>query len=69
MSTLALEEDPMAVDLVLTGETLTVVLADGRWESRNCGLATAAIGMDSSADRLTRSSCHSGFRHCGNVER
>jgi hypothetical protein len=30
MSTLTLEEDPMAVDLVVTGKTLTVSLADGR---------------------------------------
>jgi len=30
MNTLALEEDPMAVDLSITGETLTVALADGR---------------------------------------
>jgi hypothetical protein len=30
MSTLTLEQDPLAVDLAVTGETLTVALADGR---------------------------------------
>ncbi len=30
MSTLTLEQDPLAVDLALTGEQLTVALADGR---------------------------------------
>ncbi len=30
MNTLTLEEDPLAVDLAVTGETLTVALADGR---------------------------------------
>jgi hypothetical protein len=30
MSTLTLEQDPLAVDVVVTGESFTVVLADGR---------------------------------------
>ena len=30
MSTLTLEHEPLAVDLTVTGETLTLVLADGR---------------------------------------
>ena len=30
MSTLTLEQDPLAVDVVITGEVFTVALADGR---------------------------------------
>ncbi len=30
MNTLTLEEDPLAIDLAIAGETLTVALADGR---------------------------------------
>lgn len=33
MSTLTLEQEPLAVDLTLTGDSLTVQLADGRFLS------------------------------------